>query len=127
MRQVARRRRIILFDLLAHTILAISLVAMVGIYILWSLGHRPGGLEWHVGSEDSESRLMICSRDNRLIVALYSPVRSSTWGRARYTAASASRLLDDPDSFVAADMFGWGVAGPHWVFALALATVPLFW
>jgi predicted RNA-binding Zn-ribbon protein involved in translation (DUF1610 family) len=127
MNSPVRRRRFSLFDLIAHSVLAISVLGIVAVYILWSVGHRPGGWEEHIGSEDSQCRLMICSRDNRLVVGLYSPSQPGMWGRRSWGQGSMNQLVDDPDSYVSADMFGWGIAAPHWVWALVLTTIPIFW
>ena len=46
-----RRRRSTRFYLFAHTVFVVSLLGLVSVYILWSLGLRPGGFERHLGSE----------------------------------------------------------------------------
>src|SRR5256885_2042165 len=89
------RRPIRWFYLIADLALVLSLLGLVGIYILWSLAHQPGGFERHIGSEDSESRFMISSKDNRLIIGLYEPSRSN-WAMIR--RSSVNELLDDPDA-----------------------------
>jgi hypothetical protein len=119
------RRPIRVFYLFADVAFAMSLLALIGVYILWSLGHRPGGYEVHIGSEDSQSRLMIGSRDNRLIVALYAPSNQSYFRRGGQL--SMNQLLDDEDAYVAADLFGWGFACPHWIIGLLLSTIPAWW
>jgi hypothetical protein len=119
------RRPIRVFYLFADVALAMSLLALVGVYVLWSLGHRPGGFERHIGNEDSQSRLMICSRDNRLIVALYAPSYQSYF--RRFGQGSVNQLLDDDEAYIAADLFSWGFASPHWVIALVLSAVPAWW
>ena len=123
-----RTPRLCLFRLFADTALALSLLGLVGVYILWSMCQRPGGVEWDLGSENSDSRLVICSRDSRLILGLYSPSHTRGWGRwSRYGQNSVNQLLDDDDVHVAGDLLGWGVAAPHWVFALFLCSVPAWW
>ncbi len=102
-----------------------SLLGLVGVYILWSVGHQPGGYERHFGNPNSGSRLMICSRDNRLIVGIYAPATRMT--RLRYSQGSVGDLLDNDETHVAADLFSWGFAAPHWFVALMLSAVPAWW
>ena len=108
--------------------MGLSVAALVAIYILWSMSFRPGGVEWHVGSEDSESRAMLRSRDGRLVLGLYMPYRRSYYFRApRNSLGSVNQLLDDDETYIAADFAGWGIAGPHWAFALAMVVIPAWW
>jgi hypothetical protein len=125
MSRLPRRKPRNLFDYFADAVLVLSLLGLVTIYVLWSLCHRPGGAEWHIGDVESSSRLVICSRNDRLVVGVYAPGRRGLWGRAG--SLSIDELIADPNLVIEGDLFSWGIAAPHWMIALALSTGVMWW
>ena len=115
--------------MLATAATALALLLLSAVLVLWvGSFNSTGGVEWIGYGPGGEFHLV--SRDGRLLIGIFTerPAPSWGWRRSRGTISPALRELVNDDHLLAAgDLFGWGVAFPHWILALLLSVVPAWW
>ena len=114
--------------LLATAATALALLLLAGVLALWAASYSSsGGVEWIAHGPGGEFHLL--SRDGRLLVGTFTERPGPpwwSWGR-KPVSPSLRELVNNDHLLAAGDLFGWGVALPHWLIALLLAVVPAWW
>jgi hypothetical protein len=113
-----------LVNFLGNIIAGIALAIFITILILWSRSlHGTDNLE--LPCSDGTT-VAFASTDGRFMFGRFEPDPGTFrwWGRPRH--AALNDLLLDEDAHFVADLWGWGIALPHFVVA-GMALIPMAW